>query len=134
MPQIDRYLAVLTSHNADALDFVENDLVSLRKQDTARPVTKHALTASQILVLLSEIAPADVAGRVPLVQQLLATARGPVTAVLLPVLLEAAGDQDLPAVAELDLNPVLALPDRCVAVDARVRVRRPEISARAKSW
>ena len=35
----------------------------------------------------------------------------------------------LPAVAELDLNPVLALPDRCVAVDARVRVQRPEIAA-----
>src|SRR6266516_5103171 len=32
--------------------------------------------------------------------------------------------EDLPAVAELDLNPVLALPDRCVAVDARVRVQR----------
>ena len=31
--------------------------------------------------------------------------------------------EDVPAVAELDLNPVLALPDRCVAVDARVRVR-----------
>ena len=42
--------------------------------------------------------------------------------------------EDFPAVAELDLNPVLALPDRCVAVDARVRVQRPELSARAKSW
>jgi acyl-CoA synthetase (NDP forming) len=42
--------------------------------------------------------------------------------------------EDLPAVAELDLNPVLALPDRCVAVDARVRLRHPEITARAKSW
>jgi acetyl coenzyme A synthetase (ADP forming)-like protein len=40
----------------------------------------------------------------------------------------------LPAVAELDLNPVLALPDRCVAVDARVRVRRPERRVRAKTW
>ena len=42
--------------------------------------------------------------------------------------------EDLPAVAELDLNPVVALPDRCVAVDARVRVRRPEPVTRAKSW
>jgi acetate---CoA ligase (ADP-forming) len=42
--------------------------------------------------------------------------------------------EDLPAVAELDLNPVMALPDRCVAVDARVRVRHPEIATRAKSW
>jgi acetate---CoA ligase (ADP-forming) len=42
--------------------------------------------------------------------------------------------EDLPEVAELDLNPVFALPDRCVAVDARVRVRRPERTFRAKTW
>ncbi len=41
---------------------------------------------------------------------------------------------DLPAVAELDLNPVLAFGDRCLAVDARVRVRRPELQRREKSW
>ena len=41
---------------------------------------------------------------------------------------------DIPAVAELDLNPVLALPEHCVAVDARVRVRRPELTTRAKTW
>ena len=42
--------------------------------------------------------------------------------------------EDFPAVAELDLNPVLALSDRCVAVDARVRVRAPGVLVRAKSW
>jgi acyl-CoA synthetase (NDP forming) len=42
--------------------------------------------------------------------------------------------EDLPEVAELDLNPVIALPDRCVAVDARVRLRRPEPAYRAKTW
>ena len=41
---------------------------------------------------------------------------------------------DLPAVAELDLNPVLAFPDRAVAVDARVRIRRPQEQRREKSW
>ena len=41
---------------------------------------------------------------------------------------------DLPDVAELDLNPVLASPDGCVAVDARVRVHRAEVARRAKSW
>ena len=41
---------------------------------------------------------------------------------------------DLPEVAELDLNPILALPSGCVAVDARVRVARPELRHRAKSW
>jgi len=42
--------------------------------------------------------------------------------------------EDLPFVAELDLNPVLALPTGCVAVDARVRVFRPPLSGRVKTW
>jgi hypothetical protein len=40
----------------------------------------------------------------------------------------------VPQVAELDLNPVLALADRCVAVDARVRVTRREPTRRTKTW
>jgi hypothetical protein len=40
----------------------------------------------------------------------------------------------LPEVAELDLNPVLAFPRGCFAVDARVRVQRPERRARLKTW
>ena len=42
--------------------------------------------------------------------------------------------EELPEVAELDLNPVLGRPDRCVVVDARVRVQRREQVLRAKSW
>jgi acyl-CoA synthetase (NDP forming) len=42
--------------------------------------------------------------------------------------------EDLPAVAELDLNPVLGLQDGCVVVDARIRVRKPETVERTKSW
>src|SRR5207248_8079995 len=42
--------------------------------------------------------------------------------------------EDVPQVAELDLNPVLALPDGCVAVDARVRLRPPEAARRTKTW
>ena len=41
---------------------------------------------------------------------------------------------DLPLVAELDLNPVLALSDGCVAVDARVRVAPVTMQPRTKSW
>jgi acetate---CoA ligase (ADP-forming) len=41
---------------------------------------------------------------------------------------------DLPEVAELDLNPVIAGPDGCVAVDARVRVRAPGAVDVAKTW
>ncbi len=40
----------------------------------------------------------------------------------------------LPAVVELDLNPVIAQPDACVVVDVRVRVRHPERTVRAKTW
>jgi hypothetical protein len=47
--------------------------------------------------------------------------------------LSAIGD-DLPAVAELDLNPVLGFPDRAVAVDARVRITRSVERRREKSW
>jgi acyl-CoA synthetase (NDP forming) len=42
--------------------------------------------------------------------------------------------EDFPEVAELDLNPVLAGPEGCVAVDARARVHRPEQARRVKSW
>src|SRR5262249_19171104 len=41
---------------------------------------------------------------------------------------------DLPEVAELDLNPVLAGPDGCVAVDARVRVSPRARGQRLKGW
>ncbi len=41
---------------------------------------------------------------------------------------------EVPEVAELDLNPVLAGPDGCVAVDARVRVRARTPERRLKSW
>jgi acetyl coenzyme A synthetase (ADP forming)-like protein len=42
--------------------------------------------------------------------------------------------EDVHEIAELDLNPVLARPDGCVAVDARIRVRLPEILPQLKTW
>jgi ATP-grasp domain len=41
---------------------------------------------------------------------------------------------DVPAIAELDLNPVIAGPDGCEVVDARVRVATPSSAARTKTW
>jgi acyl-CoA synthetase (NDP forming) len=41
---------------------------------------------------------------------------------------------DLPEVAELDLNPVIADERGCIAVDARVRLARPKRSRREKTW
>ncbi len=43
------------------------------------------------------------------------------------------GDE-VPAVVELDLNPVIARPNGCVAVDARVRVRHLTRVNRPKTW
>ena len=42
--------------------------------------------------------------------------------------------EEIPEVVELDLNPVLALSDRCICVDARVKVARPPKQARTKTW
>ena len=42
--------------------------------------------------------------------------------------------QDLPEVAELDLNPVIALREGCVVVDARARVARGRSAPTLKSW
>jgi acetyl coenzyme A synthetase (ADP forming)-like protein len=42
--------------------------------------------------------------------------------------------EEIPEVAELDLNPVLALEDGYVAVDARVRARPAERPRHAKTW
>jgi acyl-CoA synthetase (NDP forming) len=41
---------------------------------------------------------------------------------------------DLPEVAELDLNPVLATPDGAVAVDARVRLTGNRRARTTKTW
>jgi acetate---CoA ligase (ADP-forming) len=42
--------------------------------------------------------------------------------------------EDFPELAELDLNPVIAGPDGCVAVDARIRVAPASGSHRTKTW
>jgi acyl-CoA synthetase (NDP forming) len=41
---------------------------------------------------------------------------------------------DFNEVSELDLNPVIASPDGCVAVDARVRLQSPSSERALKSW
>jgi acetyl coenzyme A synthetase (ADP forming)-like protein len=42
--------------------------------------------------------------------------------------------EDVPEVSELDLNPVIAGPNGCVAVDARVRLRNRPSERKLKSW
>jgi acetate---CoA ligase (ADP-forming) len=50
------------------------------------------------------------------------------------VLRLAALAEDLPEVSELDLNPVVALPRGCLAVDSRVRVGAPGAQRSPKTW
>jgi acyl-CoA synthetase (NDP forming) len=42
--------------------------------------------------------------------------------------------EDLPEIAELDLNPLIVGPEGCVAVDARVRVTLTEVRPQTKTW
>jgi acetate---CoA ligase (ADP-forming) len=42
--------------------------------------------------------------------------------------------QDHPEVGELDLNPVIAGPNGCVIVDARIKARRPAVARSVKTW
>lgn len=42
--------------------------------------------------------------------------------------------EDVHELSELDLNPILAMPDRAIAVDARIRLARPATRAELKGW
>src|SRR5689334_20783962 len=61
MAQLDRLLSVMISNRAEALMLNEGDLGKLEMHSGARPVTKAALTAAQVVGLLKEIAPSDAA-------------------------------------------------------------------------
>ena len=72
--------------------------------------------AGQLVRGFRGAAPADVAALVDLVHRLARLA------------------EEIPEIAELDLNPVIAQPDGCVAVDARVRIRARPAAHSLKAW
>src|SRR6202171_5243121 len=59
MAQLDRFLNLLVSNNASALNLSEGEVATVMIKDSARPVMKQALTSAQILNLVREIAPAN---------------------------------------------------------------------------
>jgi twitching motility protein PilT len=59
MPQLDKFLSALVSHGASALHLAADDVAKLDIANVARPVTKQALTAMQLLTLLREVAPPE---------------------------------------------------------------------------
>jgi twitching motility protein PilT len=59
MAQLDRFLNILVSNNATALNLSEGEVATVTIKDSARPVMKQALTSAQILTLVREISPAN---------------------------------------------------------------------------
>ena len=57
MAQLDRFLNLLVSNKATALNLAEGEVATLTIRDSARPVMKQALTSAQILNLVREITP-----------------------------------------------------------------------------
>ncbi|MDQ6870849.1 MAG: type IV pilus twitching motility protein PilT [Gemmatimonadota bacterium] len=59
MAQLDRFLNLLVSNNASALNLSEGEVATVTIKDSARPVMKQALTSAQILNLVREISPSN---------------------------------------------------------------------------
>jgi twitching motility protein PilT len=57
MAQLDRFLKLLVSNKATALNLAEGEVATLTIKDSARSVMKQPLTSAQILTLVREIAP-----------------------------------------------------------------------------
>ncbi len=63
MPQVDRLLSALAASRGDAVELLEGEPASFLVGGVRRPVTRQALTGSQLLAFLREIAPADATAR-----------------------------------------------------------------------
>ena len=64
MARLDKLIQLLHEQQADALRLTTGQPAALQQNGTARPLTRDALTDAQIVALVREIAPADVAARV----------------------------------------------------------------------
>jgi twitching motility protein PilT len=63
MPQLDRLLAALTAQGADAVELTEGDVAALIAGGVRRPLTRQALSASQLVSVVREVAPPDAAAK-----------------------------------------------------------------------
>jgi len=61
MPQLDRLITVLASHRGEALRLTDGRPATLLKQGGAHAITKQPLSATQVLAIVREVAPADAA-------------------------------------------------------------------------
>jgi len=63
VPQIDRLLSALVASRADSLELVDGEPAAFVTGADRRPATRQPLTAAQILGIVREVAPTDVAGQ-----------------------------------------------------------------------
>ncbi|MDF1503431.1 type IV pilus twitching motility protein PilT [Roseisolibacter sp. H3M3-2] len=63
MPQVDRLLSALAASRGDAVELLEGEPAAFLAGGARRPVTRQALTGTQLLAFLREIAPADAVAR-----------------------------------------------------------------------
>jgi twitching motility protein PilT len=61
VPQVDRLLSALAASRGDAVELLEGEPASFLAAGARRAVTRQALTGSQLLAFVREIAPADAA-------------------------------------------------------------------------
>src|SRR6202162_1987498 len=59
MAQLDRFLNLLVTNNASALNLSEGEVATVMIKNSPRPVMKQALTSAQILNLVREISPSN---------------------------------------------------------------------------
>jgi twitching motility protein PilT len=63
VPQVDRLLSALAASRGDAVELLEGEPAAFVTGAARRPVTRQALTGTQLLAFLREIAPADAVAR-----------------------------------------------------------------------
>ena len=64
MAQLDRLLSVVAGNRADGLRIVQDGPAMLLKGGTQQPVTRQALTVTQVMALVREVAPEDATQRI----------------------------------------------------------------------
>jgi twitching motility protein PilT len=110
--RLDPFLAVLREQGADSLRLAAGQPIALKKDGTLRPITRESLTAPQILGLLREISPPELAERLAGNVEVAFTYDGPEGAVEVRVApVDGALSATLRAVLPRRPAPMVAEPD-----------------------
>ncbi len=70
MAQLDQFIQLLHQRQAQSIKLAGGQQVRLTVQGISNPMTKNEVSASQVLSLIKEIAPPDVAGQISATAQI----------------------------------------------------------------